>query len=51
MSAIAILVSLVIAGLAAFLWTIIHGEWNWRKSAAIFALCLAILFLPGFIRP
>ena len=51
MSVLAVLVILVIAILAAGLWTVVNGAWNWRASVAMFVFALALLWLPTFIHP
>ena len=49
MSVIGILVALVIAAIAAGLWSLVSGAWAWRSFAAMFIFALALLLLPGFI--
>lgn len=51
MSATAILVALIIALLAALLRTAILGAWEVRRMVADFFFALAIILLPGVIRP
>lgn len=49
MSAIAFIVSFVIALVAAGLWSLVTGAWSWRAFAAMLVFALALLILPGVI--
>ncbi len=51
MSATALLVAFVIAGIAAGLWSLISGAWAWRSFVALWVAFLALLILPGVIHP
>lgn len=49
MSAIAFVIALVIAIVAAGLWSLITSSWAWRSFAAMVVFALALLLLPALI--
>lgn len=51
MSALAIVVAAVIAGIAAGLHALISGAWDWRAFVALWVAFVALLVLPGVIHP
>lgn len=51
MSAITLLVDLIIAGIAAGLWSLVSGAWAWRSFVALWVAFIALLVLPGVIHP
>jgi hypothetical protein len=51
MSVTSLLVAFVIAGIAAGLHALISGAWSWRSFVALWVAFVALLVLPGVVRP
>lgn len=51
MSVLSILVPIVIAFVAAGLWSLVTGAWSWRAFVAMVVFGLALLLLPLVIHP